>query len=181
MTTLAQKLAASKSATAGEAATPSATVGAGESAAGAAMRLADTAKRAAAVPSPATGEAVGNASDAINAALAGASLEIDESVDALDDALAHRQMQDSLELEDALALATAESLEKAMMDQLDYTEPNPNYQQEVVVTVGNLLDMHRMLSYCLRGNQRPAVLRVQQCLTRLLPAGTIITYREPTE
>lgn len=54
-----------------------------------------------------------------------------------------------------------------------------DYDAKAEVTVGDLLDMHRMLSYCLRGNQRPAVLRVQQLCVKLLPEGTAIIHREP--
>ena len=54
-----------------------------------------------------------------------------------------------------------------------------DWDAKVECTVGDLLDMHRMLSYCLRGNQRPAVLKVQQRLKLLMPEGTAIQYREP--
>lgn len=56
-----------------------------------------------------------------------------------------------------------------------------DYDKEVVVTIGNILDLHRKLSYCLRGNQRPAILSCQQLLLRLLPEGTPIIHREPVE
>ncbi len=59
--------------------------------------------------------------------------------------------------------------------------PKVDYKMKANVTVGDLLDMHRMLSYCLRGNQRPAVLQVQQKCVALLPKGTPIIHREAGE
>lgn len=65
---------------------------------------------------------------------------------------------------------------------VDCSEPStePDFDEVVEgVTVGNLLDMHRMLSYCMRGNQRPAVLQVQKLVVSLLPEGTPIKHRNP--
>lgn len=71
---------------------------------------------------------------------------------------------------------------------VDYNPPSEDgtlevgavdYTKEVTITVGDLLDMHRITGYCLRGNQRPAVLRLQQMIANLLPEGTPIIHREP--
>jgi len=50
------------------------------------------------------------------------------------------------------------------------------FATEVTVTFGDLMRMHRKLGYCMRGNQRPAVLQVQKDLVALLPEGTVIQY-----
>jgi hypothetical protein len=87
----------------------------------------------------------------------------------------------------AVLTGTATPVNSVPNQQVDYNSMEAasdckievDYDEEVTVTVGDLLDMHRMLSYCLRGNQRPAVLRVQQLCVKLLPAGTQIIHREP--
>lgn len=49
---------------------------------------------------------------------------------------------------------------------------------EVTISVADLLEMHRKLGFCLRGNQRPAVLSIQNDIVKLLPEGTPIVYKE---
>jgi hypothetical protein len=77
-------------------------------------------------------------------------------------------------------LAEQEAYElQAAMDAARLAEPN-GFDTPVTVTAGDLLDMHRMLGYCLRGNQRPTVLFIQQRIVSLLPPDTPLVYREPT-
>ena len=47
---------------------------------------------------------------------------------------------------------------------------------KITVTIGDITEMHRKLGFCMRGNQRPAVLAVQQDLVKLLPKDTPIIY-----
>jgi hypothetical protein len=84
--------------------------------------------------------------------------------------------QDAYELEAAMKLGLAEL---AAYD-AETKGATTSYDTPVTITAGDLLDMHRMLGYCLRGNQRPTVLFIQQRIVSLLPPDTPLVYREPT-